>query len=598
MTKILHIKNNWSLKSIPSIGLEILAVLVFLSLECLLDNNMAVNEVDLLPLAKQYADPTWIPGDWYLNQPPGYRLLFQFLFGNLIVIWGFLATSVVGRLMCYGLVASGLVLISRKLELSVPLLLLAVSFFLHRDTFDKLSQKEFLIAGLDAGWIFILLAIGLLLISRKLPFGWQLPLLMLAFGLFLKGEHKPQSLVAGEWLVGGLEAKSVAYGLILLAIGLMLSGSYRWMALMLGLATSFHVLVGGYTFLAVLGWMLLRRKTRLPSIQQLGLMFLIYLVASSFAIQSVLEQLFSSTATGSLAPSYIYVFLRLPHHLNPLVWSSNWWVNLVLYLSILVLSVGVIRVNRSGEDASESYAARIGLFEFTVICLIPFILGLIVAPFDARGSFLQYYPFRLGDVMLPLNTCLLLACAFEQTFTSTRVKKGLLLVCILLLSGLCALKVVHFQKQVLALGEFPSKQQEVTPAWKNLCNWVRENTPNDALVVSPPAEFANFTWLADRPTVAKFKLLPQNKAGILAWYERLSDLNGNVFPLPTSFDRSFNAFKDIGWRLDDSYYHLTTARAKELMVKYQADYLMTRIEHQLDLPAAYRNQSYILYRRS
>jgi len=51
-----------------------------------------VNEVDILPLAKQYADPTWISGDWYLNQPPGYRLL-QALFGRLVVIWGVLATS-------------------------------------------------------------------------------------------------------------------------------------------------------------------------------------------------------------------------------------------------------------------------------------------------------------------------------------------------------------------------------------------------------------------------------------------------------------------------------------------------------------------------
>jgi hypothetical protein len=57
-----------------------LAVTAFLSLKLLLDSNMGGsgwNEVDVLPLAKHYADPTWIPGDWYLNQPPGYRLLFH-----------------------------------------------------------------------------------------------------------------------------------------------------------------------------------------------------------------------------------------------------------------------------------------------------------------------------------------------------------------------------------------------------------------------------------------------------------------------------------------------------------------------------------------
>jgi hypothetical protein len=57
-------------------------------------------------------------------------------------------------------------------------------------------------------------------------------------GLFLY-VNPYQSVVAYEWLVGGLEPKSVAYGLLLLAIGLMLGGRYRWMALMLGLATHF-----------------------------------------------------------------------------------------------------------------------------------------------------------------------------------------------------------------------------------------------------------------------------------------------------------------------------------------------------------------------
>jgi len=37
------------------------------------------------------------------------------------------------------------------------------------------------------------------------------------------------------------------------------------------------------------------------------------------------------------------------------------------------------------------------------------------------------------------------------------------------------------------------------------------------------------------------------------------------------------------------YNHLTTAQAEELMGKYRADYFVTRMEHQLDLPIAYHN---------
>jgi hypothetical protein len=519
-------------------GLEILIVMAFLSLKLLLEGNMGkVNEVDILPLAKQYAEPTWIPGDWYLNQPPGYRLLFLALFGSLAGKWGFLATSVIGRLLCYALVSSGLVLLSRRLGLSLPLLLLAVGLFLYEDRF--------------------------------------------------------QGATAHEWLVGGLEPKSVAYGLLLLAVSLMLDGCYRWMALMLGLATSFHVLVGGWAFLAVVGWLVLRRKTDFADIRYLGSVILIYLAASAFAVMPVLEQLFSPTLTGSVQPSYVYVFVRLPHHLNPLSWSFGWWSGPLAYLLLLALSIGLLWAAQDSEKFSLAYKACIGLAEFTLITLVPFILGLAVAPFDSQGNILQYYPFRLGDIMLPLNTCLLFACALEQTWRG-RARRGLLLVCILLLSWMCSTQVIRFQEQLLALHQFPSTEQGVNPEWKALCAWIRTYTPKNALVVSPPAEFNNFTWLAERPTIAKFKLLPQTKAGIVAWYERLIDLSGGLSPWPNVTNTKDNR-EEIEKKLTTGYNHLTTAQAEDLMVKYRADYFVTRIKHQLNLPIAYRNSPYILY---
>lgn len=341
-------------KLLPSLyqtGIRVLAVMALINLKFLLNDNMgSTNEVDVLPLAKQYVNPSWISEDWYLNQPPGYRLLFEILFGRLILAWGFLVTSVLGRLLCYGLVALGLVLIGRRLNLSLPLLLLAVGLFIYT--------------------------------------------------------NRGQGIAASEWLLGGLEAKSVAYGLVLLAIALMLMAQYRIMALTLGLATSFHVLVGGWAFIAVLGWLALRWKTRIESIWYLGLLLVIYLSASAFAIKPVLEQLFAPLPTGLGKPSYIYVFLRLPHHLNPLSWSSDWWIKPTVYLLLLTLSF-VLLWRQEPDRLSEHYIACRSLFELTSISLIPFILGIAIAPFDNQGRLLQYYPFRLGDVMLPLNTCLL-----------------------------------------------------------------------------------------------------------------------------------------------------------------------------------------------
>ncbi len=606
-------------KGLKATGLQILVVTAFLSLKLLLDHNMGGggwNEIDVLPLAKQYVDPSWIPGDWYLNQPPGYRRLFQTIFGRLIVAWGFLATSLIGRLFCYGLLASGLVLLGRKLSLSLPSLLLAVGLFIYVD--------------------------------------------------------RTQGAIAGEWLVGGLEAKSIAYGLLLLAMGLMLEGRDRWMAFLLGLSTSFHVLVGSWAFVAAVGWLMLRRRKHFWDIRHLASILLIYLGASAFAVEPVLKQLFTPTPTASVQASYIYVFLRLPHHLNPLSWELEDWIKPLVYLLVLTLSVGILQRQHqqqstpmsekllltrlstddppkspltrgtwsglvppllsrargdrtksflkrgtlggfvppllrgargdrilsdtsqtSSKQLSEQYATCMGLVEFTLLTLVPFLLGLVIAPFDSQGKLLQYYPFRLGDIMLPLNTCLLFACALQQHFTGKR-QRVFSLVCIVLLSLACTVQAVSFHRQLLALSHFPSAEQEVDPQWKDMCAWVRRHTPQDAVVISSPGKLVNFAWLSERPTLAKFKLLPQTNARILDWYKRLEDLSGDLYPwprVPTTKDKR----KEIRKKLITAYDRLTTAQVEDLMVKYQADYFVTRVEHQLALPLAYRNSLYILY---
>jgi hypothetical protein len=512
--------------------IEVSILTIFLSLKLLFKENMDINEVDVLPLAKQYADPSWIPGDWYLNQPPGYRLLFDLLFGRLILVLGFIDTSILGRLICYVLVALGLVLISRKLFLSLPWLLIAVGLFLYI--------------------------------------------------------NKSQGVAAAETLVGPLEPKSIAYGLVLLAIAQMLNGRFYSLALMLGLATSLHVLVGGWALITVLGWLALRWKTRFGSIKHFGLFLGIYLLASVFAFKPTLEQLFSTPSNSSVAPSYIYVFQRLPHHLDPLSWRSLWWIEPTIYLLVLALSVWLLWRQQQSDRQSWQYIARMELAQFTFISLIPFIFGLIVAPFDRQGKLLQYYPFRLGDMMLPLNTCLLFVCVLEQTFRG-QTRRLLLTICMILLSVKCSIQAVTFEKQILTLGQFPN----VNPEFKALCSWVRIHTPANTTVVSPPVDFVEFTWMAERPTIANFKLLPQTKASILLWYERLSDLSG--LPVATLAQKNKQEFKRM---LANGYDRLTTDRANDLMTKYQATYFMTNAEHQLDFPTAYHNSHYVLYAKN
>ncbi|MFM7426409.1 MAG: DUF6798 domain-containing protein [Elainella sp.] len=529
------------------IGLQVLALVAFIGLKYLFDDNVGlVNEVDVLPLARQAADPNWIPADWYLNQPPGYRRLFALLFGNLASVSGFLATSILGRLVCYSLVALGLVLIGRRLGLKLPLLITALGLFLY-----------------------------------VIP---------------------EQGVAAQEWLVKSLEAKAVAYGLLLLAIACLLRQRYQLMALLLGLATSFHVLVGGWATLIVVATLLLKatRQGRPLNLRQFGLGAVIYCAASAFAITPVVAHLFSAPVAGKLAPSFIYVFLRLPHHLNPLSWKPFWWLIPLAYLIVLVASIAVLgqeqRQTRqqTQQQTQQQYQASIDLFQLTLLSLVPFVAGLLLAPFDQQGNWLQFYPFRVGDVLLPLNTCLLLTCAVQYKFAARQ--QIVQWVCLGLIAITCSIQLATFQTQVASLPQFPAHQDPaLEPEFLELADWVKTQTPANALIISSPVELVELSWITERPTLAKYKLLPQTKTKILEWYDRIADLNGGVFPQASS-PRTQDVRSETRRSLTEGYSRLTSEQAQALLTKYSAQYLLTRANHQLTLPIAYRNDRYILYR--
>ena len=59
--------------------------------------------------------------------------------------------------------------------------------------------------------------------------------------------------MAGEWVVGGVEAKGFAYVFVFLAVADLVYGRWKQCLLLLGAASAFHVLVGGWAVLAVGG---------------------------------------------------------------------------------------------------------------------------------------------------------------------------------------------------------------------------------------------------------------------------------------------------------------------------------------------------------
>ena len=56
--------------------------------------------------------------------------------------------------------------------------------------------------------------------------------------------------MAGEWVVGGVEAKGIAYVLVFLGLDSLVRDRWNRALLLFGAAAAFHVLVGGWTAVA------------------------------------------------------------------------------------------------------------------------------------------------------------------------------------------------------------------------------------------------------------------------------------------------------------------------------------------------------------
>lgn len=457
-----------------------LVILLVLAVRFLCDGNLTGNELTKLMDARLALDPGWLPGAAGRGLEAGDRqLLFRWLVGPLLHHGGFYVTSLVGRLAGYALLAAGLALLFRRLEL--PLL---------------------------AGLVAVLVWAG------------------------------QPSLVAGEWILPGFEPKVFSYGLALLALGGLLAARPPWrtMAALLGLSVSFHVLVGLQATAATVftGW-LMRRDAR-PALGTAGQAVVLWLGLSALAVAPAVQHLAGTSLLagvpdpGAPPASAIYVFLRAPHHLDPACWPGGWWWRPLISV---VLLAAVYRV-------TESRAVQ-RLILYAGAALVPFLAGLLVARFDHDGRWLQYYWFRYADVMVPLITVLALArVVVELGRRGPPWTRRLALVAwlpALAWFGVQARNLALAVPRLQAVAECgPGRSHR----WAETCAWIRGHTPEQAVFLVPPWEAESFPWLARRPMVGTFKQVVLS-GGLPAWYRKMTDLGGFPEPWPVRGYEARNA---------------------------------------------------------
>lgn len=483
-----------------------------------------VNEAHYLGKAKHYWDPGWAAGDFFFESDDTH-LVFYVVCGWLTRFVSLTAFAWLGR--------------------SLTWLLLGAAW-------QKLCQA---------------------VVGRP---GWA----VLSGALFLA--FNTDGHLAGEWVVGGFEAKGLAYALVFAALAALVHEKWNTAFLLLGGASALHVLVGGWSAVALaICWLILPKAPRLTRLVPgiFGGAFL--------ALPGVLPALALNWAVDPqivAEANDIYVFRRLPHHLVP---EAFRWPFILRFLTMLLFWVAI-----AARPAHDPRLNKVRAFVIAAlaISLAGMLLSFATASFpEWKAALLRYYWFRLADVMVPVGIALSAAVGLAGRTSMRRHKDAMFRVRFAVWLSLLLALVVAARGNYAAWNWFQNlprsdKADKVLSHddWRDACQWVAEHSPPDTLAITPRMA-QTFTWYTGRGQVVSWKDLPQDAVAVVQWWHRLEEIYG--MPHPEFQHR---------WR--DTLASLSPRRLRELADKYHASYLVVEADPPLDLPRLYANGSYAVYR--
>ena len=333
-----------------------------------------VNEPYYLGKAIHFWNPHWLAGDFFMESPDTHKV-FYFAFGWLSLWLSPVALAWTGRTIGWALLAWAW----RRLSFAV------------------------------------------------VPRAWWAVLTAALFGCLT--ERCP---MAGEWVIGGVEAKVFAYAFVFLGLESLLRNRWNRALVLFGVAAAFHALVGGWAVVAAgVAWLFTRWKKSpspclplSPSPRLLSLwpgLLAGLLLALPGIIPSLALDWGVDRATARAAHE-IYVFERLPHHLTLSGMRPEFIGRLVLLWAFWMLLGHWSRRDHLLDKRQPLALLRAFVTGAVVITLAGAAVNLLVI-FD-RGlaaDFLRYYFYRLTDVMLPLGVALEIVALIVDRLDASKV---------------------------------------------------------------------------------------------------------------------------------------------------------------------------------
>lgn len=357
--------------------------------------------------------------------------------------------------------------------------------------------------------------------------------------------------LAGEWIVGGFEAKGFAYFFILMALGSIAERQWKFAWPYLGAATAFHVLAGGWGFIAAtLAWLAMRwteidmfrsrRLWRQNSTLQLQSQLLPFCAGAVIGLFGLLPPLLADQAADpatSAAAHIIYVNHRISHHLMfgafP-VWHVARFALIVVFCYLLSCWLK--------SRHYSMFRRMLPLYFFCVASLLFSFGGLLLSGIAEQNEhlatwsagLLRFYWFRLSDFSIPAVTAMSVCLIISRWLSNdrrifTRVSCYAFIGCIVSATGLLVFEKFAEPRpraDVQSLPSYDGERQRTMDTyhnWIKACNWIAANTDPSANFITPH-EQQTFKWYAGRSEVVCWKDIPQDAESIVLWRQRLDIL--------------------------------------------------------------------------
>jgi hypothetical protein len=437
-----------------------------------------VNEAVYLTKARHRVDPTWGAGDFFLETPEGHGLFFL-LFGPVAAALPLATAAWVGRWLGWLALAAG---------------------FRHA--------------------VLPLVAPPAPRSGRR---GRGLAARLIAAGLFALLTRT--TTMAGEWVLGGCEAKVFAWAAVFAGVGSVARRRPAAAVFWFGLATALHPLVGGWAAIALVmagapGWLAGRGADLWPLARRDMMLSLGGLLLAAVGLVPALGLSAGVDAAERAVGIRTYVVERLHHHLLPRTFPEAMVARHVLAIVawwLLARLAGPLPARRR-VDALTAAAVVIALAGWVVAACEP------LAP-NAVLGLLRFYWFRLADIMVPLSLAATGAAAWADDEASSRLLPGRPRLLQAAVVGLLVADVTYQSRHWPWPGGGPPPRADAhvrAADWADICDWVRANTPADAVFLTPRGA-ATFTWRTDRAEVVSWKNSPQDPRSLAEWRRRILD---------------------------------------------------------------------------